>query len=101
MINYRCDAGRRGQGPGQSQVTWRRRTVAEYDLSVREPDAVAQQHDRLKAHPAGVARGGRGAGEKQATRPRCAQRAAGGREEKVESVLIDPLDPSPILPRNS
>jgi len=89
--NCRCHAGGRGQSPGQSQVTWRRSAVAEHDLSIREPDPVAQQHDRPEAHPAGVARGGRGAGEKQAARSGRAQCPAGGRKEKVESVLIDPV----------
>lgn len=50
-------------------------------MPVRVADAVAQQHDRAQTHTSGVAGGGGGTSEKQASRPRRAQRVAGRREE--------------------
>lgn len=75
------NAGGRRQGAGQPQAAGRRCPVPEHHMPVRIVDAVAQQHDRTQADPAGVAGGGGSAGQEQTPRPGRAERASGRREE--------------------
>ncbi|XP_072191663.1 POU domain, class 4, transcription factor 2 isoform X2 [Excalfactoria chinensis] len=77
------DPGRRGLGAGQPEDPGRGLAQPEHHLPLRVADAVAQQHDRPQAHPAGLAGGGREVAPREAGQARALQR----RREEAQADL--------------